>query len=312
MGGIPVIARDTAGLRRQREPCNDGGGRGGDDADDGPGAVDAVEAEGIRRARVAALDAHVIIFVVDMTNPSEAVNAFRQMRGEGDDAEARDVVMASAVEEPDQKMDLPSSFVSSISEHAVPQCQSTSRSVLGLPQPILFVMNKCDQFREGRTALESAEATKMLMETLIAKEVGTAEGRARDAGFAEEDMAPASCVVVSCRKREGLDELVAAIEAQIAKIFAFDEETAGLSGGSTRAISIASVPPLLTRERHRRHAAGCLQALDCFLDAAGAGLPVELAAEELRIAARELGRVVGAIDVEEVLDVLFRDFCIGK
>ena len=70
-------------------------------------------------------------------------------------------------------------------------------------------------------------------------------------------------------------------------------------------------PALLTRERHRRHAAGCLVALDAFLEAQGS-MPIELAAEELRVAARELGRVVGAIDVEEVLDVLFRDFCIGK
>ena len=35
-------------------------------------------------------------------------------------------------------------------------------------------------------------------------------------------------------------------------------------------------------------------------------------AEELRLAASELGRVTGAVDVEDVLDVLFSDFCIGK
>ena len=39
---------------------------------------------------------------------------------------------------------------------------------------------------------------------------------------------------------------------------------------------------------------------------------VDLAAEELRLAASELGRITGAVDVEEVLDVLFADFCIGK
>jgi tRNA modification GTPase len=85
-------------------------------------------------------------------------------------------------------------------------------------------------------------------------------------------------------------------------------------------------PALLTRARHRRHAAGCLAALDAFLagcgHATGGGgspglgrsqlLSVEVCAEELRVANRELGRVVGDIDVEEVLDVLFRDFCIGK
>lgn len=37
-----------------------------------------------------------------------------------------------------------------------------------------------------------------------------------------------------------------------------------------------------------------------------------LAAEELRLALREIGRITGKIDVEQVLDVIFRDFCIGK
>lgn len=39
---------------------------------------------------------------------------------------------------------------------------------------------------------------------------------------------------------------------------------------------------------------------------------VVLAAEELRLALREIGRITGKIDVEQVLDVIFRDFCIGK
>ena len=38
----------------------------------------------------------------------------------------------------------------------------------------------------------------------------------------------------------------------------------------------------------------------------------ELIAEELRLAARALGRLTGRVDVEDILDVIFRDFCIGK
>jgi tRNA modification GTPase len=37
-----------------------------------------------------------------------------------------------------------------------------------------------------------------------------------------------------------------------------------------------------------------------------------MVAEDLRLAARELGRITGRVDVEEILDVIFRDFCIGK
>jgi tRNA modification GTPase len=38
----------------------------------------------------------------------------------------------------------------------------------------------------------------------------------------------------------------------------------------------------------------------------------DLLAEELRIASRALGRLTGRVDVEDILDVIFRDFCIGK
>ena len=51
-----------------------------------------------------------------------------------------------------------------------------------------------------------------------------------------------------------------------------------------------------------------------FEDLASRGehAPLDLAAEELRLAADELGRITGRIDVEELLDVIFSDFCIGK
>lgn len=65
-------------------------------------------------------------------------------------------------------------------------------------------------------------------------------------------------------------------------------------------------PP--TRARHRTALVGCVQALDA---AKNAPAP-ELSAEELRRAADELGRLTGRIDIEEMLDSIFRDFCIGK
>ena len=53
----------------------------------------------------------------------------------------------------------------------------------------------------------------------------------------------------------------------------------------------------------------CAERLDSFL---GGGLPMDAQAEELRLASLELGKVTGRVDVEELLDVIFRDFCIGK
>ena len=67
--------------------------------------------------------------------------------------------------------------------------------------------------------------------------------------------------------------------------------------------------PLMTRARHRVELEGVRDALRRF---GHQSLSPELKAEELRIAARHLGRLTGRIDVEEVLGAIFAEFCIGK
>ena len=74
-------------------------------------------------------------------------------------------------------------------------------------------------------------------------------------------------------------------------------------------------PALVTRERHRRALDETVAALDRALGEAGQerdGVREDVVAEELRLAARSLGRLTGRVDVEDILDVIFRDFCIGK
>lgn len=68
--------------------------------------------------------------------------------------------------------------------------------------------------------------------------------------------------------------------------------------------------PLATRERHRHFLSACLTGLKTAVEAEN--LPTELRAEDLRRGADALGRITGRIDVEDLLDVIFRDFCIGK
>jgi tRNA modification GTPase len=70
----------------------------------------------------------------------------------------------------------------------------------------------------------------------------------------------------------------------------------------------AGEAPALTRARHRAALADALAAL---IDAQAAAEP-ELLAEDMRLAMRAVGRITGRVDVEEVLDLVFRDFCIGK
>jgi tRNA modification GTPase len=78
--------------------------------------------------------------------------------------------------------------------------------------------------------------------------------------------------------------------------------------GAIRQRFAAGSDPVLTRARHRVALAECVAALRRSLSAS---LP-ELAAEDLRLAIRALGRITGRVDVEDILDIIFRDFCIGK
>lgn len=75
--------------------------------------------------------------------------------------------------------------------------------------------------------------------------------------------------------------------------------------------------PIITRARHRYHLELTVQALTAFVEGRTGPnralyLPMDLAAEELRIAGKELGAITGTIHAEELLDLIFSEFCIGK
>lgn len=71
-----------------------------------------------------------------------------------------------------------------------------------------------------------------------------------------------------------------------------------------------SANPALTQERHRRHLQHSLESLRQFGDLVQDDSVI--AAECLRLALTHIGRVTGRVFTEEILDVIFRDFCIGK
>ena len=68
---------------------------------------------------------------------------------------------------------------------------------------------------------------------------------------------------------------------------------------------------LLSRERHRNKLNLCLLELEKILEKKQSK-EIELAAEDLRMATRHLGAIIGKVDVEEILGSIFKDFCIGK
>ena len=96
---------------------------------------------------------------------------------------------------------------------------------------------------------------------------------------------------ISVKTGQGIDKLIEALTAKIAEQFAVSRET-----------------PSLTRERHRQHLEQC----QAFLSQALAQFQPELMAQDLRFAVNALGRITGRVDVEDLLDVIFKDFCIGK
>ncbi|XP_054714792.1 tRNA modification GTPase GTPBP3, mitochondrial-like isoform X2 [Uloborus diversus] len=68
--------------------------------------------------------------------------------------------------------------------------------------------------------------------------------------------------------------------------------------------------PVITRERHRHCVEKCLESMTEFEDCLN--LDLAIAAEKLRNAVNELGKITGKVQIDDILDIVFKDFCIGK
>jgi tRNA modification GTPase len=102
--------------------------------------------------------------------------------------------------------------------------------------------------------------------------------------------------LISCKTGEGLSVLFSHLTDYAAKYFGKE-------------------PALVTRERHRKALISTIDSLDRALTEGRRDpndIRDDVLAEELRHAAQTLGRLTGRVDVEDILDVIFRDFCIGK
>ena len=99
---------------------------------------------------------------------------------------------------------------------------------------------------------------------------------------------------ISADTGAGMPALIAALNARVQEKFGLAER------------------PALTRTRHRNALQEASVALERGFERAGSSMELELVAEDLRLAMREIGRITGAVDVESLLDIVFRDFCIGK
>ncbi len=96
---------------------------------------------------------------------------------------------------------------------------------------------------------------------------------------------------ISILKGIGTNKLISLIKEKAEEKFGHDRDT-----------------PVITRQRHRNHMKKALEHLQRF----NIDNPIELISEDLRLAAFELGAVIGIIDVEEILSSVFSNFCVGK
>jgi len=100
-------------------------------------------------------------------------------------------------------------------------------------------------------------------------------------------------IYISLKNEKNLNQLILAIKAKLKNKFLISEDI------------------LITRERHRQNLINCVQHLEKFKMKKSAQ-DFDKAAEDLRLATRHLGMIVGKVDVEELLGSIFNDFCIGK
>eukprot|EP00557_Chaetoceros_sp_GSL56_P008607 CAMPEP_0176492764 /NCGR_PEP_ID=MMETSP0200_2-20121128/9187_1 /TAXON_ID=947934 /ORGANISM="Chaetoceros sp., Strain GSL56" /LENGTH=576 /DNA_ID=CAMNT_0017890377 /DNA_START=260 /DNA_END=1990 /DNA_ORIENTATION=+ len=222
LGGVRCIVSDTAGVREDGSTC------------------DIIEVEGIKRARKAAHDAHILLCMVDSTDEENGINAIKDI--------LKDV-----------NTDLKT-------------------------KKIIFIRNKVDLLGD----VENDQVKRMNNDALSSLSV-------------------CETFEISCETTSGVDVLIDALTRMLYERLNLSHENSESKASATEEDAV------ITRARHRRHVESAAEALRRFEMRSGEGyVALDMAAEELRLAASELGRITGAVDVEDVLDVLFSDFCIGK
>lgn len=242
--------------------------------------ADEAEAEGIARARERAARAHVRLALVDAGGlPARGRGGAVRLAHLPPDvaalfaAEGRSAVEGAAGE---------GAGVRSGGGRA-----AEARAPDGARPRTLLVLNKCDDDADDDDAPIDADSERE-------------GGRAEPAGAAGGASVRVSARV-SCLTGRGVARLLRIVEAEARAL-----ASAAGGGGDGDA-------PVLARARHARHVAACIAALEAWSGEGPAALPPDAAAEELRVAANALASIVAVrVDTEEVLDVLFETFCVGK
>jgi tRNA modification GTPase len=234
---------------------------------------DPVEMEGVRRARERAAAADLVLWVVDASEEGGEAGSALPGRPAADGSRATEV--GSAASKPGR----PASDASSLAGRET-------------DPPVWLIRNKADLLPAA-----NAPAPSDTDDPSASAPAGRKDGSHdyNRQSFLQRINEPISqslidSFIVSSTTGIGVDALVAALTAAAGRM-------------------LGAEPALVTRERHRLALEDARSALGRI---AAGPLAEDLVAEEFRLAARALQRLTGRVDVEDVLDVIFRDFCIGK
>jgi tRNA modification GTPase len=233
---------------------------------------DPVEREGVRRARDRAVAADLVLWVVDAAGSNDTSLSFRGQPEAGTRSPEPSSEQASGFRV--------RAFNASRNDEAAP--------------PIWLIRNKID-------AISPAQRNELETDNIARNELRYSTNEPlkdmvnkRLTGSSEDKFTNYELIFnLSATTGEGFEQLLPALT----------RHAEGFLAGAE--------PALITRERHRRALEDVLAALRRAGKPGLAGRE-DLLAEELRIAGRALGRLTGRVDVEDILDVIFRDFCIGK
>ena len=287
LGGLPVTLLDTAGIRVSEDP---------------------VEVEGVRRARERAAAADLVLWVVDASAEAEAQEPAELRRGSMADPPMGYAGALPAPGAPARAMterggqDLrPGPAMPVVSAPGLPPAAGTGTAVGNPPldvapvPPVWRVRNKIDLIKreDNRSepdvlSIDRSEPNLQINKPLKYMDNNGLTGKSESI-ISNNDTE----FTISATSGEGFDLLL----SQLAR------HAEGFLAGAEQS--------LVTRLRHRRALEDALAALLRALGDELAGHE-DLLAEELRSAAGALGWLTGRVDVEDILDVIFRDFCIGK
>ncbi len=248
---------------------------------------DPVEFEGVQRARERAAGADVVLWVVEAGAPNAAKNA--AAKGAANFAAELAAVIPGRAEGTGRESRAVPGFQVPISG------RQQNDDIAGQSGPLIWLIrNKIDLLPAvRRNELENQNIHTNEYEVNPTKPLKSLVNNELTDKNELEITRNELEFNISALSGEGYDPLFGQLARQ-AESF--------LAGGESA---------LVTRQRHRHALQKVLAALRQAQSREVAGRE-DLLAEELRIAARALGRLTGRVDVEDILDVIFRDFCIGK